>query len=62
MLDTLNEISEDEDAFHDALLMEERQKHRRLTVTSINHDVEGVSIYGFETPLSRQLSETARSL
>lgn len=62
MLDTLNEVSEDEDTFHDAPLMEEQQKHRRLTVTSINHDVEGVSIYGFEIPLSRQLSETTRSL
>lgn len=62
MLDTPKEVSEDEDIYHDAPLMEEQQKHRRLTVSSINHDVEGVSIYGFETPLSLQLSETARSL
>lgn len=61
-IDTPKEVSEDEDIFHDAPLMEEQQKHRRLTVSSINHDVEGVSIYGFETPLSLQLSETARTI
>lgn len=60
--DKPNEVSEDDDSFHDAPLMEEHQRHRRLTVSSINHDVEGVSIYGFETPLSRQISETARTI
>ncbi|XP_015183571.1 PREDICTED: uncharacterized protein LOC107070156 [Polistes dominula] len=60
--DKQNEVSEDDDTFHDAPLMEEHQRHRRLTVSSVNHDVEGVSIYGFETPLSRQTSETARTV
>ncbi|XP_047347862.1 uncharacterized protein LOC124948380 isoform X2 [Vespa velutina] len=53
---------ENEDTFHDTPLMEEQQKHQNLTITDINHDVEGISIYGFETPLSRQLSETTRTI
>ncbi|KAI4503669.1 hypothetical protein M0802_001072 [Mischocyttarus mexicanus] len=59
--DKPNEISEEENTFHDAPLMEENQRHRRPTLSSINHDIEGGSIYGFETPLSRQVSETART-
>ncbi|XP_046820578.1 uncharacterized protein LOC124424951 isoform X1 [Vespa crabro] len=53
---------ENKDTFHDAPLMEEQQKHKSLTITNINHDIEGISIYGFETPLSRQLSETTRPI
>lgn len=34
---------------------------RRTTMSSIDHDVEVGRIYGFETPLSRQLSEAAAS-
>ncbi|KAK2585102.1 hypothetical protein KPH14_008614 [Odynerus spinipes] len=57
-VDVTNESSEDEDTFHDAPLMDEYQRHRRLTISSIDHDTEGASIYGFETPLalSRQIS------
>lgn len=53
---------EDEDAFDDVPMIEEIQSRRRLTISSIDHDIEIASIYGFETPLSRQLSETARTI
>lgn len=32
------------------------QRKRKLTISSIDHDIEVGNIYGFDVPLSRQLS------
>ncbi|XP_066583477.1 uncharacterized protein [Prorops nasuta] len=37
------------------------ERKRRVTISSIDHDIEVSSIYGFDTPLPTQLSETANS-
>ncbi|TGZ52829.1 Monocarboxylate transporter, partial [Temnothorax longispinosus] len=58
--DTLNCYEEDE-SIHSSMPAINYQRKRRLTVSSIDHDVEVGSIYGFDTPLPRQISTDGTS-
>ncbi|XP_036140026.1 monocarboxylate transporter 9 isoform X2 [Monomorium pharaonis] len=55
--DTWNYYEEDETDMHSSMLtLNNYQRKRRTTISSIDHDVEVGSIYGFDTPLPRQIS------
>jgi len=58
--DTSNRISryeEDETNINSSMLtINNYHRKRRTTISSIDHDVEVKSIYGFDTPLPRQIS------
>ncbi|XP_011862365.1 PREDICTED: uncharacterized protein LOC105558992 [Vollenhovia emeryi] len=55
--DTSNCYEEDEtNIYSSALAVNNYLRKRRTTISSIDHDVEIKSIYGFDTPLPRQIS------
>lgn len=61
--DTSNRYQEDETNIHSSILtLNNYQRKRRPTVSSIDHDVEVGSIYGFDTPLPRQISTDGTSM
>jgi len=50
-----NHYEEDETNMYSSTL-NNYQRKRKTTISSINHDIEVASIYGFDTPLPRQIS------
>ncbi|KAG5332235.1 MOT9 protein, partial [Acromyrmex heyeri] len=52
---TPNHYEEDETSIYSSML-NNNQRKRKTTISSINHDLEVGSIYGFDTPLPRQIS------
>lgn len=55
--DTLNNYEEDETNIQSSMqTLNNYQRKRRTTISSIDHDIEVGSIYGFDTPLPRQIS------
>lgn len=56
LLDILTNNAEDEANIHSSrLTLNNYQRKRKITISSIDHDIEVGSIYGFDT-LSRQIS------
>lgn len=55
--DTPNHCEEDETNLQSSILaLNNYQRKRKTTISSIDHDVEVKSIYGFDMPLTRQIS------
>lgn len=62
VVDTPN-YEEDETNIHSSMLtINNYQRKRKTTISSIDHDVEVKSIYGFDTPLPRQSSTDGTSM
>ncbi|XP_050446346.1 monocarboxylate transporter 13-like [Cataglyphis hispanica] len=56
-ISTHNEAKEDEtNIYSSRLTLDSSQRKRKTTISSIDHDVEVGSIYGFDIPLSTQVS------
>ncbi|XP_012279758.1 uncharacterized protein LOC105699394 [Orussus abietinus] len=59
-----NQTEEEGKSIRDSFCESENfeKRRRRPTISSIDHDVETASIYGFDTPMPRQLSESVSRL
>lgn len=61
--DTSNGYEEDDtNKYSSTLTINNYQRKRKATISSIDHDIEVGSIYGFETPLLRQISTDGTSM
>ncbi|KAL6440494.1 hypothetical protein ACFW04_003189 [Cataglyphis niger] len=64
-ISTHNEAKEDEtNIYSSRLTLDSSQRKRKTTISSIDHDIEVGSIYGFDIPLSTQVSidKTTKSI
>lgn len=53
---SINNAEDDANIYSSKLMLNNYQRKRKLTISSIDHDVEVGSIYGFDIPLPRQIS------
>lgn len=51
-------IQDDEHSTNSVLDLNNISRRRKITISSIDHDSEIGSIYGFDIPFARQFSET----
>lgn len=61
LVDTSNYEEDETNVYSSILTINNYQRKRKTTISSINHDVEVGSIYGFDTPLPRQISTDGTS-